>query len=426
MKPLYLIIFLICSSLLTAQKNLFENIVIENMPDIKSYPSCDKVTDKDQDECSNPSPLYYLPVTIGSEEGDFVDKVVEIELDLERLNAESDDNLAIDPGSIRVHETDEGGKILNESVIYQFEKEPNLSRSGTLVFLVKGSLDRGTLRFFMIVMEPVGGDFPPPLFRKSVDIKDHIMYQGQRSFRIKTPAATYLYHRNGAGFAGMIDREGQDWISYRPGLGSAGEYRGIPNIRPAGFHPGYENHHSRILQSGPLKLTIESETEDNKWTCRWEIYPAYATMTLSKKDTGRYWLLYEGTPAGKLDVDRDYWVRSDGKRGSVSVDWTGVLPDPEWVWFGDESCHRVLFLAKHEYDQHPDQFWQMQGNMTVFGFGRKPHEHPGTYMEEVPVHLTIGFVESTNYTDITKHIRSAILKPVIKLGKIQKRIIKSS
>lgn len=391
MKLFYLLFFLFSCTLLTAQEN-----------------------------------GYYLPVTVGSKEGDFVDKVVEIELNLERLEIEMDDNLTIDPGSIRVHETDEAGTMLNESVMYQFERAPDHGRNGTLVFLVKGRLDRGTLRFFRIVLEPEGGYFPPPVYKKLVDFDSHIMHQGQPSFRIKTPACTYLYHQYGAGFASMIDPEGQDWISYRPGQGSAGEYRGIPNIRPAGFHPGYENHRSRIVYSGPLKLTLESETEDKKWTCRWEVYPEYATMTLLKKDTGTYWLLYEGTPAGKLDVDRDYWVRSDGERGSVSMDWTGVLPDPEWVWFGDESCHRVLFLAKHEYDQHPDQFWQMQGNMTVFGFGRKPHEHPGTYMLEVPLHLTIGFVERTNFTDITEHIRSAIIKPVIKVGKIQKRIIKSS
>ena len=146
-------------------------------------------------------------------------------------------------------------------------------------------------------------------------------------------------------------------------------------------------------------------------------------MTLAKKDSGTYWLLYEGTPAGKLDVERDYWVRSDGTRQPVSSDWSGILTDPEWVWFGDESYERVLFLAKHEYDRHPDQFWQMQGNMTVFGFGRKPHEHPGTYMEDVPVHMTIGFVESTDFDEVFRQIRAAVTKPAIKLGKIQKHIL---
>ena len=142
-------------------------------------------------------------------------------------------------------------------------------------------------------------------------------------------------------------------------------------------------------------------------------------MTLLRKGEGNYWLLYEGTPGGLLDVDDDFWVRSDGKKLSVSEDWTGTLPDPEWVWFGDEKCNRVLYMAKHEHDDKIDQFWQMQGNMTVFGFGRKPHETPGTYMDEVPVHLTIGFAESRDNEEVIKIIQAAVNMPKIIVGKIK-------
>jgi len=218
----------------------------------------------------------------------------------------------------------------------------------------------------------------------------------------------------------MIDNDGNDWISFRPERGSGGEYRGIPNIRPAGFHPGYDNLSTRLLESGPLKVSWVSETRDGNWICKWEVYPGFATMTLLKKGEENYWLLYEGTPAGTLDVDKDYWVRSDGTKMPVSVNWTGILPDPEWVWFGDTDCSRVLFLAKHEHDDNPDQFWQMQGNMTVFGLGRKLHEDPGTFMKDVPVHLTIGFVESTDYEQVMKMIRSAVNKPLTEIGTAQK------
>jgi hypothetical protein len=120
-----------------------------------------------------------------------------------------------------------------------------------------------------------------------------------------------------------------------------------------------------------------------------------------------------------LDVEDDYWVWSDGTRLPVKEDWTGILPDPEWVWFGDRKCNRVLFLAKHENDDKPDQFWQMQGNMTVFGFGRKLHEDPGTYMDEVPVHLTVGFPETTDNEKIVEIIKGAVNTPLVKVGDIQ-------
>jgi hypothetical protein len=97
-------------------------------------------------------------------------------------------------------------------------------------------------------------------------------------------------------------------------------------------------------------------------------------------------------------------------------DWLGVLPDPEWVWFGDEKSNRVLYMAKHEHDDRPDLFWQMQGNMTVFGFGRKPHENPGTFMDRIPVNMTIGFVDSVENETIIKAIQNAVFQPEITVG----------
>jgi hypothetical protein len=353
---------------------------------------------------------HFIPVTITSHQWDFHDKIIEVDLDLPGN---------FDPGSIRVVEVDENGEIINDRVVYQVERKHDNLRKGKVVFRLKGNLPGGSSRNFKILCGPAGGYYIIPVFPKLVHYDNHILHQGQRSFQMVTEGTAYSYHRNGAGFASMIDRDGNDWISYKPGGGSSGEYRGIPNIRPAGFHPGYTDLRSWIVHSGPVKTTFQSETEDGSWACLWEVYPDYATMTLLTKGEGNYWLLYEGTPGGLLDVEDDYWVMSDGTKLSVSEDWTGTLPDPEWVWFGDKKCDRVLFLAKHEHDDKVDQFWQMQGNMTVFGFGRKPHENPGTYMDEVPVHLTIGFAESSDNDKIIPVIRSAVYSPEIKAGKIQ-------
>src|SRR5439155_23333611 len=105
-----------------------------------------------------------------------------------------------------------------------------------------------------------------------------IDYQGQPSYRIVIPSATWIYHRYGAGFAALIDRDGRDWISYRPGGGSAGEYRGIPNCGMC-FHAGYTNSTSRIVGSEPNHITIYSETTDGI-SCdgQWDIYPDHATF----------------------------------------------------------------------------------------------------------------------------------------------------
>jgi hypothetical protein len=43
-------------------------------------------------------------------------------------------------------------------------------------------------------------------------------------------------------------------------------------------------------------------------------------------------------------------------------------------------------------------------------------------MEEVPVHLTIGFAETKDFNEIRNIIGAAIKKPIIKTGKIHKMI----
>lgn len=47
----------------------------------------------------------------------------------------------------------------------------------------------------------------------------------------------------------------------------------------------------------------------------------------------------------------------------------------------DTPLKRGLLLAHHEDDRHVDSYWPMQGNTTVFGFGRKGL---GKFMTKVP------------------------------------------
>jgi len=91
---------------------------------------------------------------------------------------------------------------------------------------------------------------------QGITVEELAGYQGQASLRIVALAATYVYHKQGAGFASLVDPDGRDWISYRSQGGSDGQYRGIPNlIHPeGGFHPGSTKRnplHPRPLLPGP-------------------------------------------------------------------------------------------------------------------------------------------------------------------------------
>ena len=64
----------------------------------------------------------------------------------------------------------------------------------------------------------------------SVQLLSDTIDAGQEAFVIQTPLATFIYHKEGGGFSHLIDVDGNDWIGYAPGVGPAGEYRGIPNM----------------------------------------------------------------------------------------------------------------------------------------------------------------------------------------------------
>lgn len=234
------------------------------------------------------------------------------------------------------------------------------------------------------------------------------MHAGQESFRITTPAAVWVYHAEGAGLASLYDRDGKDWISYRQGGGSAGEFRGIPNLGVFG-HPGYRGAKGAITTVEIVereRVRLRSVSRDGKWETVWEFLPQMAHVTVEKAGEP-YWFLYEGTPNGALDLERGYWGMPDGVKRRMTETWSGDIDGSEWVYFGDESSRRVLFLVNHQDDRYADQFWQMQGKMTMWGFGRE-YRCCGRYLRDVPGRFSLGFAESNSFDSIRETVWAAL------------------
>jgi hypothetical protein len=242
-----------------------------------------------------------------------------------------------------------------------------------------------------------------PVLAQTVQVED---YQGQPAFRIETPSATWIYHRLGAGFASLLDPDGHDWIAYRPGGRASGEFRGIPNlIHPgAGMHPGGEICNSDITVREKGRVRIISNCEDGAWAAHWDVFPGFARLTVTKAPRP-YWFLYEGTPGGKLDLDRDFWLLSDGTKGSMNDSFGKDLPDPEWIAFGDDRSRRLLVIARETPDDSLDQFYQMDGAMTVFGFGRE-HRCCGKYLTGTPATFVVLFLDRAPASAITEILRN--------------------
>lgn len=225
-------------------------------------------------------------------------------------------------------------------------------------------------------------------------------YQGQPSVKVETPTATYIYHKQGGGFASIIDNDGNDWISYKPSGGSAGNYRGIPNlVHPEGFfHPGDTGTTTEIKQSGSIISILESTSTDGKWKTRWEIYPTFAKMTLLNKGSVNYWFLYEGTPGGSISSG-DYYVSSSHSKTAIGQSFAQDLADAEWIYFGDDTSDEVLFVGSAQNNTAMDSYFLMENNMTVFGFGRKDLNK---YLTEQGAVYTIGLTNNTNPQDVIK------------------------
>lgn len=301
-------------------------------------------------------------------------------------------------------EVDAAGTLIDETVPFQLDRLGDGSTG--LTFQLKGTTPPETERHYALLAGERRLEAP------QVRIEDDVPHQGQASYRIETPAATYLYHKQGAGFASLYDPEGNDWLSYRPYGGSDGRYRGIPNLaHPENhFHPGGENCQSTLASAGPLKVHIASQSVDGKWACTWDILPDHACLTVLKVDHP-YWFLYEGTPGGRLDEKEDYCLRSDGVRLPLGASWEMPLPAPEWVCFGTANTRRALLLVNHEGDTHIDSYWPMEHNMTVFGFGRNGLKK---HMTLTPARFTVRFVDcdTESITDESRQAVEAALNPV--------------
>lgn len=352
---------------------------------------------------------YRLRIQVRTGAYDRLDTPVEIKIDQRTYGqffASGNSNLAL-------VEIAESGGVINGQVPFQFEKNNDPStpsqNAGTLVFLLTGETSANCTRYYQLCAGPAE---KKAKIEQKVQVQEGGLYEQYDSYKITTPAAVYYFHKKGSGFASMIDREGKDWISYHPSGGSAGNYRGIPNMGVPDFHPGPgdANQNSVILHSGPVRTTLLAQTLDGQTACTWDFYSDHATMTVLKKGPEPYWILYEGTPFGKLDLADDYWGMSNGEQLSVADPWVGELPGPEWVYFGDKKCNRVLYLIQHQDDEALDQFWPMEKNMTVFGFGRQ-YRCCERYMSAVPAKLSIGFAETGQFPAIRRIIDS-ILRPV--------------
>lgn len=377
---------------------------------------------------------YRLPVTVNV--GPFArkDKPAEVTVNFTTLLTSLGKSGAFDPNSVRVIEVDADGNVLDGNVPSQFDKatdyNANNKAGGTVVWLLKGDTDANATRRYHIYFDVTGKGFAPPNFPAQVTTTDGVVWptsdaasqNTRQSIRVVTSNGTYYYHKAGGGFASLLDSGNNDWIGWSSTSGSGGDFRGVPNmLRPTSggyFHPGRTTATTTLLNQGPLKATFTSTNSNNQqWQVVWEVYPNYARMTVTKTPTGgTYWFLYEGTPGGALDVTTDTATRSDGSSILTSGTWTTDIPNEEWAFFSDPGISRSIYLAQDPDDTFIDGYYNADGKMTVFGFGRN-----GINMglSGVGRQLTVGLVDATAFDPVKTVVYNAYKPITVTTGSAQ-------
>lgn len=195
-------------------------------------------------------------------------------------------------------------------------------------------------------------------------------YAGRPHFVITTRSATYYYDKAGGGFSRIIDRQGNDWVSFRPEpwneypASAASSYRGLPNLvfgseDGGAGHPGFDK--CRSHQLGDDAIVTESLNGRWKWT--WRFHADHARLSIERVDHRHpYWFLYEGTPGGRYQPQHYYFGTDQGK-GPESD-----LPDLHqksshhghyrWAYFGHKTVDRVFYVLQSSPDE---KTWMSSG-----------------------------------------------------------------
>ena len=236
---------------------------------------------------------------------------------------------------------------------------------------------------------------------------------GDPSYIITTPTATYYLEKQGGGLSSMIDVDGIDWLGFHKeaGSGHKGEYRGFPNAvhRQDGnfFHAmnaGTDASTSVISLETDQHIRITFTSGNGQWEGQYDFYPDRCDFTMSRVSPGyKYWVQYEGVPGGTMDESDFRYSSADTLRHPIMESYSGDLPAPEWMAFGDVASPRMLYVLNHGDDEHPDDYVS-RPHMTVLGFGRRNKDK---YLTE-PSTFSIGFVESTDHSDIDRAARRAL------------------
>ena len=340
-----------------------------------------------------------------------VDAVVEVPFDFA--------GNGLSPETVRVVEVDSpGGNVAAGGALVPVQVEGG----NTIVFLMEGSTGSGATRHYQVYLGTDRAQSPGFIDDAGADaervVEVSVLAATSPSnpydvamFQIETTAGTWYFEPNGGGFAGLVDSDGNDWISWdRDVAGEGGTFRGIPKARldkalygndEGPFSPGSVDTLSEVT-GGPVRATITSQSRDaatdevdGRWVAEYEVGPRSMTFRMTTADS-EWRALYQGTPGGAVDTN-DQVILSGINGGNPQPLSTTVqqdLGDPEWAAFLDGPTTRSLVISASPNNTIVDRSSSRDSLITIFGFGRETEAQNSHFLTGTSHEFTYGLVDS--------------------------------
>ena len=372
---------------------------------------------------------HRLPILVAANGYARTDGIVEAAVSFTDAFSQAGAPGTLDPESIRVVEVNAAGTVVDAEILSQFDPveayDATSNARGTLIFRLEGATAAGANRIFHVYFDTPAAGIGPQGLAPLVSVTDDTN-EGDETFRIDTPTATWQYQKNGASLSSVLDPQGNDWMGYNPSTspsGAHGAFRGLPNFPyPEGhFHPGFTSADTVLRSAGPLRVVLESESDDGIWSYRTSFYPTHATSNVLKIDsTHKYWFLYEGTPGGAIGSE-DVVVRSTGQQTAINTSWNGDLVGDEWTAIGDTVKNRAFFLSNDKDDGFVDSYFLLDNAMTVLGYGRSNVGGVARMsIDEPGGQYSFGLVDGTAFNTVRPAVLSRYKPLVVTPGRGQR------
>ena len=321
----------------------------------------------------------------------------------------------LDLTSIAVVEVTAAGSLVDGSVPFQFDEGESFdaatAATGDLVVLLEGATTSKRHYHVYFRSTATTGSFTPEdhsgLGR--ITVVPGQTDQGRAVTRVSNAVGDWYYDMEGGGFTSINDISGADWVDWNPAAGSAGQFRGLPNLEHpvSTFHPGVDNSSTVVEQSGPLRAVFRTTSDDGEWVMLWSFYRRHVIAeVIDTPDGADYWFQYEGTPGGSLGAE-DKIIQNNGTTSDFDDTWINDLDDIEWAAVADTTKDRSLYIAHLDDDSEVDSYTDLDDVMTVLVFGRsglnttQRLSGPRTFVVGLVDGSTSGAISNPIVADIT-------------------------